>query len=306
MSERKVMLKRVLIAALVVSSLIFITRIFLNSPVSWQTVTELTSVSRLLLALVPCILMLVSKSILHAMLVEDIHGQKTPWSRIIASYAQAQLIRYLPGKVWGIIYQGEQLAGLVSRTTVWTANIVQVVLTNLNTLGVVLGFCGLMYLNVVAAAVVFAGFAAVCAWTSMSGIMPRLVVLLAPKSAGAVAIPAARPSLRRVAAQMAILQIEWVFYYVAWIVLLGNQTSLQDILIISTSYAAASFVGLLVVVMPSGWLVREAVFIWLGDIQGLGADQLLVLSVVMRLFFIAGDFLCAVVLFFCSLLAKRN
>src|SRR5690606_3008841 len=52
-------------------------------------------------------------------------------------FLQAQLVRYVPGKIWGVVYQAQRMSGVIGARDVVVANLWQTLNTNLLALGVV-------------------------------------------------------------------------------------------------------------------------------------------------------------------------
>lgn len=290
-------MRRTVLILLAIASIAFLAHAVRHSYLSVERVASFVSLSSFTLALIPGTIMLIIKTFLHVLITEDILEQKTKHWRVLSSYSQAQLVRYLPGKVWGIIYQSEQLADELPRRLVWLANITQDIITAIN----VLGILGAIYCYVV--------FGPAIAATAVLGVLLLVyivivsnLVLRVPALVGLHVLrdlrkrPVALIPIHRALLQVAILQLEWAAYFVAWIWLLPDAYGAEDAILMGAAYAAAALVGTLVLVMPSGWFVREAAFVWIGDLLGYGTEVLLVYSIIGRLFFIIGDILCAFVL----------
>ena len=288
-------LRRWGLPTLSLAALGFIASTLWQSPLTIETLERATSWRGLALAMLPCLAMLVAKAILQTLLIEN-HQVRGSWWPVLAAYAQGQLIRYLPGKVWGIVYQGERLIDRAPRAVIWHANISQIFATTLNGVAVMLGIVLYKHAHVLAGALAIGLGMAATWWVLRSGILAvwlRLMVKLGlPIEFG----HAQRINAGRALVQVWILQFDWLAYFLAWVLLVGETYDAAAAIWIGTLYAGASLIGLLVIVMPSGWLVREAAFIWLGGMQQMPAAELLVLGLIARAFFTVGDGLCAALL----------
>ena len=296
MTDQKVLLRRVLLVALSIIAVGFIGNAVRHTPITWETVRELVSWRTFAWAMLPCLAMLCAKAVLQTLLIEDFRGRDHAWWLTLSAYAEAQLIRYVPGKVWGVIYQGERLSAHTPRAVIWHTNLAQMVATNINGLAVMGGLMLIVVGYRVFGAITLAFGAAVTAWLLFSNVLTQWVRIGVRFGWPGELVRKVAHKPFRAAGQVALLEFEWVTYYLCWIVLLHAQHDWLNAIVIGTVYAGASLIGLLVVIMPSGWLVREAAFVWLGGYTALPSDQLLVLGLVARLFFMAGDALCAVLL----------
>ncbi len=290
-------MRRILLIFLAVASIGFLVHAVRNSYLSVESAADFVSLPSFGIALIPGTVMLILKAVLHLLITEDVLERKTKRWRVLSSYSQAQIVRYLPGKVWGIVYQGEQLVDEFPRRVVWLANIIQYVVTNINAVGV-LGsiYCYVTFGPKIAIAVAL-GFLLVIYVVIASNLVLRVPAFLGlHRLRDMRKRPKATVTPQRALLELFMLQLEWIAYFGAWIWLLPNVHSAEDVVLIAAAYGAAALVGLLVIVMPSGWFVREAAFVWIGDLLGYGTELLLVYSIIGRLFFIIGDILCAITL----------
>lgn len=287
--------KRILLTLLGVASLAFIAKVLLQSYESLDDVATAIPLLSSALALIPAVSMLIIKAILHALFIEDVVGEETDRPRIVASYAQSQIIRYVPGKVWGIIYQSERIVDLIPRRVVWLGHFQQVLVTNLNGVGVIAAIFCFLLLDELAAVIVAVGFLALTYLCISRSLFTALFQHRWFRS-WAAEVTIRRPSHVRSLLELTLLQLEWVAYFACWFLIAPTFFTASDTILLGTCYASASLIGLIVLVMPSGLFVREASFIWLAGLLGYEGDLLLLYGVVARLLFTIADVLCAVVL----------
>ena len=86
-----------------------------------------------------------------------------------------------------------------------------------------------------------------------------------------------------------LLTIDWLFYLGMWFTLCMHQFGALKILLIAVNYAAASIIGMLFIILPSGLVIRESSFIMIGQYLGGDLSLLLVLSIIVRFLYLLGD-----------------
>ena len=91
-----------------------------------------------------------------------------------------------------------------------------------------------------------------------------------------------------------LLSIEWLLYLLCWHIMLPEQFGWLDSCLVAFSYIMAWFAGFLVIAVPSGLFVREAVFAWIGVIFGVEASFLVFYGVLSRFLFTLTDLLLAI------------
>ena len=188
------------------------------------------------------------------------------WRSRLRIYLQAQLVRYLPGKIWGLVYQAGRMSESHSVREVLLANAWQMLTTNVLAVGVIssLILCRIIspwYLMVIAPFILRRNF---------------LDGSLSP-------IPRKRWMLT------AILCSEWVFYFIAiWLLFHGWRHS-ADWILVGAWYSGASILAMLAFVVPAGLAVREAIFVMGPDIAQMDAASMAVFALVARLTFTGAE-----------------
>ena len=290
--------KKILLTLLLVVAIGFLLKIGIENLHSIKDKIVSLNTADILIATVFCTLMLISKAILHTIIVQDFDGNKNYWKYILNAYSQSQLVRYVPGKVWGIIFQGEQLEKYLSRKIVWIVNVWQVFITNLNGIGIIIFFVlfyffgnkPYIYFALATIPITFYLFK-INALNLITTYIDRL------KYIDLTNLPQINfQSFSRSLSKTILLQLDWFFYFLFWFWLLPESSQFTDCFVIASIYAGAALFGLIVLVVPSGWFVREASFIWFGLNLGYTEDLLFLFGVLARLISIVSDILCVITL----------
>jgi len=286
--------KKIVLSLLGFISLLYISYVIYNSIHSINNITTYISLKNITIALIPCLFMLLFQSLLHVLIIEDIEGKRiTSKIKLMASYSTSQIIRYLPGKVLGIIYQSEKLEKIVPKKTIWIANIHQTVI-NLGNSVIVLITVYIMLSLGMYLAITFAFISLLFLFFFIKqNFTYKLFNKFTSKNLKKLSLPSIKNN--KVITEIIFLELEWLFYLLTWYLLSPNDIYGNGFILIGVAYAAASFIGMLAFIIPSGWLVREASFIWIGGVVGLSQNLLLVYSVIARVLFIVGDLLWALI-----------
>lgn len=222
---------------------------------------------------------------------------------MLREYFASKLVRYIPGKVWGIYYQSERLKNVAPRRIVWMSNLVQFIDANIFS-------CVVM---VVALLAYFVGsfFSAVglvvcCIFFILymkSGVIETIVLLLARQTGLKVNYPSLIGSNELVIKRLLLIVIDWVFYLGVWLVISMNYLSVPESVGLAILYAGASLIGVMVVVVPSGLFVREASFITLAVWFGHDETLATFLGIVARLVLTLSDVVLGLLF---SLIARKS
>jgi hypothetical protein len=235
------------------------------------------------------------KTCYHANLLGRITGRTQLSATVAAAYAQAQVVRYLPGKVWGFLHQANQLSRRFSAQEVMLANLLQMLTTNILAVGVIASVLGCLLSGSRLPLLGLPVTLLVVELLHRNPLLERTLVRLAViASRGRVGtrvlldVPVA-PS-RWLATT--ILAAEWMFYFAAWSLLANGMLELTSALALATWYAAASLLSILAIAVPAGLVVREAIFVSLSGLSAVPQATLVVLAAAMRLAMTAGEVLC--------------
>lgn len=273
--------RRLFGAVLALSALMYLGWMVVKDFNSFWTTLRSQTAGALAAAMIAAIAMFAIKAIYHALLCERLSGKTNLMDHVIPAYAIAQVVRYLPGKVWGIVYQSGRLSQHLHPSVVVTANTSQTLMTNLLGSGIIGSVLAAAYLESPwpLGGVVFA-----LVFTELLHRNPRVEAWLL----GAVSRLLRRPvDVQRIPPQMfrgtLMLALEWAAYYFMWSAILGSAIPTWSTIVISTWYAAASLLAIFAVAVPAGIAVREALFVSLAAMTAGTQGELVGYAALMRL-----------------------
>ena len=264
---------------IVLLSLIFIGNILYGNIDSLKSYTFKIDLLNITIGGLLLTTMLIITSFLHLLLLEDFVIIKTMRLEIMYSYLLSQIIKYIPGKFWGVLYQSERLKKNIPRSTTWFVNIFQGMITTINGVGILITIFistyGIVY-----------SIAFFITYSSMLYLLldhKRFSILLRfiPK----IISPKPKNDLLQhgVILKFILLEAEWLIYFMAWILITYNQMGIGNAVIIASIYASASILSWLIFLVPNGWVVREAIFIWLGSVIGFNENTLIMYGLLLRI-----------------------
>lgn len=210
--------------------------------------------------------------------------REAPLTRTIGVFLASEVVRYLPGRLWGLVYSAVRLSDVVPQKSVWWANLEHFLVSNLNSLGIGLAVV-FWYLGMPSLGIVIL----VLAWLLLiaelkSHVFARWLVSFTGR------VPTEREQQSRFAARLfVLLQAEWIAYLSIWLVLMLQRWSLLDVTLFAVLYAMAWLVGLIAFIVPGGVFVREAAFVWLGVQFGFDLGDLAVMAGIARVLFLGVD-----------------
>lgn len=262
----------------------------------WQALASELALIRpgvLIGAIAAALVMVALKSCYHAITFQRL-GQ-TPHlhaGRIVSAYATSQLVRYLPGKVLGVVYEAGKLAPEAPVQCVVAVNIVQGLYTTGLTIGVLAATAAWFFFSSQTLGSTLIAAALALTWTAHQFHLAERLVSWAAKR-----IPRFRrfdflPTQFGPGSLLAslVLLAEWVPYFIVWGLLAPTDTNvIHAAILLGSCYAGASLSANLAVVAPSGLFVREAIFVWVGSQLMMDPATLIVLGMLSRLIFTTAD-----------------
>jgi hypothetical protein len=266
-------------------------QVWLQSDSLGATAAEL-DYTRLAIGLIPAVVNRCLQAGIFYLVLRRVAGALPSVGPFLVHYFASQIVRYLPGKIWSIVYQADRWSSHVNRSHVWEANLELSVVMTVNSL-LVATAVWLAYTGHAMAAGVTLVIATVLTFAILHlALFRRLLVQPIVKLLGREN----DVSERRAAGALnglitALIQVDWVVYFVVWYFLMPRSYAVGDMIVIATAYAVAWLIGFLALVLPDGWIVREAAFVWAGTWLGFGTAELIVICIVARLFYIAADVL---------------
>ncbi|KFN51260.1 hypothetical protein [Arenimonas composti] len=254
--------------------------------------------------------MLALKSLYHLVVLRRLgHSGPPAPAAIVSAYALSQVVRYLPGKVLGVIFEAERLAPHIPAHRVVAANIIQSLYTMALTFGV-LGaaavwlFDGGPWLAWLACVSLV-----VATWSAHRlHLVERAMFRLAsriPRLREYATLPAtsSRWSLRAAL----ILLCEWLPYFLFWALLLpADEDPFRTAILLGSCYAGASLAANFAVIAPSGLFVREAIFLWMGSQLAVAPSTVILLGMAARLAFTMADLLFAALAWGAEAITRRG
>jgi uncharacterized membrane protein YbhN (UPF0104 family) len=290
-STPRLVWRRLLGVLLALAALLYLGALVVDDADAFLAVLSGSSPSQILMALLAAIAMLLLKAWYHTLICERISGQTNLVGSVLPAYCAAQVVRYLPGKIWGLVYQANRLSERLHPGEVVTANAVQTLTTNLLAVGVIGSVLSAVFLDAVWP---LFGIVLAVAFTEALHRNPvierKLRGLIERWARRLPAAPAAIPAWPRTGTLL--LCAEWVAYFAIWLALVGDQVPVLETIVLATWYAAASLLAIAVIVVPGGLAVREAIFVALASSTAVGAAALVALAAALRLLLTLAEACC--------------
>lgn len=217
------------------------------------------------------------------------------WRNGLRIYLQAQLVRYLPGKIWGLLYQASRMSGSYGIREVMLANFWQMLTTNFLAAGLITSILLGSILSPWCLGIVLPFILAVeCAHRNpqIEGTALRALGSIVRRELWDETLTPLTPYKWKLTS---ILCLEWVFYFLTiWMIFHGwNQTS--NWLLVGAWYSGASILALLAFVVPAGVAVREAIFVMGPEIVRMDAASMAIFAIVARIVFLFAELATALV-----------
>ena len=232
--------------------------------------------------------MAVIKGAYHALLVSQLEpGSAISRRAVGCAFLVGQLLRYLPGKIWGLVYQANRLQGVCRPSTVVAANGLQMAIGAAVSV-TLFGALALAHvgMDVAVVSVLLALLGAALAHRHFAAVSWALHRLLRRDAPVPWTLRATSPVI---ATAVALVVADWLLFIAGFFALGAGLASFADAVRIAVGYAGASIAAMAAVAVPAGLGVREALFVSTSDLTGQTAGALLALGVLARLTMMAGD-----------------
>lgn len=227
---------------------------------------------------------LVLSTAYHVLAVARIQKHEVPATQVALSYALGQVVRYIPGKILGLLFQVRYHAGRISASTITLSLLVQTAYDYAWTIA----FAGtLLYCGALGSLVPLAALPVVVGllwWTHARSLCER--ALTAPRFLRRLFDASGHSGTfdaRHSGAATAVLASEWLPMLLGIGMALQGEFGWTGAVLIGAAYLLAAMASLLAFVVPSGLVVREALFVWLGTQLGFPPAMLLFVGVLLRL-----------------------
>lgn len=218
----------------------------------------------------------------HALLLERISNVGSERFNTFRAFALAQVVRYLPGKIWGVIFQSHRQMSTHSLGHVMIANFFQSAMT--------------VFLTASLAPLLIVAIVWSPAWW-LACTVPIVIVEIIHR----------RPRIERTLLELAnrafpriglnpsifirpiswhasgMLVAEWLFFLLSFVILLSSLSGWQSAMVTGAWYACASIVAIIAVVVPAGIAVREAVFLSIPSLVVVEGSHALAIAALIRL-----------------------
>jgi uncharacterized membrane protein YbhN (UPF0104 family) len=235
--------------------------------------------------ILPGALMMAATGISFSLLVLPKDSGLTQRSTIVCIYLTAQVIKYLPGRIWGLAYQLKQLSQQVHARQGIVASVNHMILTAL----ISVLFMGVAFDVTGAWPLALCGVLLGLIWAQRGGIAPYLTWRTKTTKLG----PAKLPNKAVLGIGISIL-LEWLFYLIVWgdlFLLLQMPVEKGSVIAAAGLYAGAWILGSLASLTPGGLGIREGGFVMAGLGLGIPESNLVTLAILARLVFTLAEIL---------------
>lgn len=217
----------------------------------------------------------------HVLLLRGIETHDVPATQIARAYVLGQIVRYIPGKIAGVAFQVGLLGGRVRAGSILLALLVQTV----HDYAWAFAFCGVLAWALLSDSALplltFAPLILLLRTLHYSRMIERIIANLPILRAHMLPLPTLES--KHASASAAILFLTWVPMLAAMPFAFSPVLNTHDALLAGLLYSIAAVISLAIIVVPSGLVVREAIFVWLGGNAGIPADTLLFVAVAARI-----------------------
>lgn len=221
-----------------------------------------------------------------------------------------QILRYLPGRLWGVVYQASIAPENVSKIRLARANVDWMLLSmSVNAVAASLIIAASLNISATLIAVIGLVGGAALLLVPLGGLdylLVRLTGIMSGRIRRVMQMTASTPlSLTKSICLLTTLLLSWGSYTVGWCVLsyVFPVFANIDMIDISAAYTLASVVGIVSVVAPAGLGVREASFMLIAS--GMAPSQTLAFFAVFgRVWLMSLDVFLFVTSFLCFRLSQ--
>ncbi len=240
---------------------------------------------------------LASNGLLFYWLLSADKTQNIPFMTSIRLNIAGQLLRYLPGRIWGVVYQIANSKGRISASCIARANIELMVFGLVSNIGIALVVLGALAKPIqwqwLALGLLFFIFVAFLFLAGARCLARHFSRYLPSKVGGILVLMTAYPLTpsRFFAIQM-VFFLSWILYLLGWQLLsvVFPGFSQTDFAALAVYYTLASAIGVLSFVTPAGLGVREATFLLLASASA-GQEAAVFFAIFGRFWLMFGELL---------------
>lgn len=234
--------------------------------------------------------MTLCKAAYHVLIVTSLRPSARGYEPdIAASFLSAQVLRYLPGKIWGVVYQAHSLGAICPPSVVVVANGVQMAVSSIVALLVAAALISANASSLIAWGFIAAAVMA-CLLTNarvawLGAMVERLRARLARQPAFAGPVTSRPVALRATL----ILGLDWFFFLLGFVLLSTGLSTIWESIRMAGLYAGASTLATAALMVPAGIGVREALFVSAPNLVDQPASHLLLIGILARVTMLIGD-----------------
>ena len=262
------------------------------------------------------VLLLLSMLVVSAIfffLVRASSGPNLSLSQVYVLHHIGQVLRYIPGRFWGFLYQLEKSKTPEARAMITNCNIQISLMTTFGTAGItsfVLTWMGEIpsYLGYSVSVLLF--FVLFLALKSGIGVMMFFTRKCLPASFynylnSKIKFRNEILSYPKIVIFLSMLIISWMTYFIAWKQLAHAYPVLSEVNLVSLAawYGLAWLVGFVSALTPGGLGVREASFIMMAA-GNADLDLLVFIAAFIRIWFLLADLILGLIALILSLTGK--
>lgn len=279
--------KRLLISIiLVLSAVTWISFTLWGSMGHLKTSLQTLEIRYVALSIIPAVLMVFITAYAYFLILSSMVPLIPAARTVMMPFITSQVVRYLPGRIWGIFYQVQVRDNLIQSHSIVKANFVQFALFSLNSVAVAISAYVYYIKGMTAGLITFTALATLLFFVLRASSLQRMT---------RIAVHEQQPLgvNNRDLLILGLLQLEWLLYLMACALMLPGHVNFTDALIIASNYVVAWMVGIIATVLPSGLIVREASFIWLSSLFNFNPADMFAFSIVARVLFTLADIVSA-------------
>ena len=238
-------------------------------------------------SLLVTLLSLTAQAAYHVLLCQRFSRLPLDKRMVFTAFLESQVVRYLPGKIWGIVYQIHRLSGGSTASYAVLANVFQGLTSGAMTAGLSVCVLGGLFLS----PAFLLGLPILVLGIELVHRFPK-AELLAVRAASCIPLFSnlKTEGLRPLPwTGTFLLCAEWLTYILSFLILLSAVADPLQAVATAVWYAAASLLAMIAVFVPAGLGVREAMFLALPESSGLSVVILAATAVLLRLIQLSGE-----------------
>lgn len=273
---------------MVLGALFFLYRLLRpDLPLIGQSLAQ-THWSQIALASLVAMAMYLCQALYHLNVLASMRDGRICLRPDLPVYLQSQVIRYLPGRIWGVVYQSQRMLGLYRPSEIVVANFWQMMMTNLVAVGVIICILLAYYQSLIWLALLLPVLG-VAEWLHRRPWLASWTLAKLKRTPPGQAAPP-RVDLRPVKWRgTGLLALEWVFYLLVFVVILHDKADGIEVASLAAWYGGATLLALAVFFVPGGFAVREAIFIGVPVLGGVEPALLTVAAALTRAIFLFAE-----------------